>query len=101
MGLRVLANLGIFQEIYLGISLENAASRLERDIHEILMDIPETLRNIHLSSQLAPFSRDIPRNIPRNIARLARALRTLLRQACSTALSNMLVYRPIIYLCSP
>ena len=39
------------------------------------MDIRETLRNIHLSSQLAPFSMDIPRETPGNIPALARAYR--------------------------
>ena len=42
------------------------------DIHETLRGILETLRNIYLSSQLVPFSMDIPRNIPRNIPILAR-----------------------------
>ena len=43
------------------------------DIHETPKDVPETLRNIHLSNQLAPFSGDVPRNIPGNIPLLARA----------------------------
>ena len=46
-----------------------------RDIHETLKNIPETLKNIQLSSQLAPFSRIIPKNIPGNIPILARAFR--------------------------
>ena len=71
---RVLPNLEIFPGIFLRISLENGASWLERGLrdswisHETLLrDIPETLRNIHLLSQLAPFSRVILRNIPGNI----------------------------------
>ena len=44
-----------------------------RDIHETLRDIPETLKNINLSSLLGPFSRIIPKNIPGNIPMLARA----------------------------
>ena len=43
------------------------------DIHDTLCDMPETLRNINLSSQLAPSSSDIPRNIPGNIPMFARA----------------------------
>ena len=43
----------------------------DADIHETLNDIPETLRNILLSNQLAPFSMDISRIIHV----LARALR--------------------------
>ena len=42
-----------------------------------LWDIPETLRNIYLSRQLAPFSMHIPRDIPGNIPMLARAFRVL------------------------
>ena len=41
------------------------------------MDITDRFMDIHLSSQLARFYRDIPMNIPGNIPRLARTLKAL------------------------
>ena len=43
------------------------------------MEIPESFRDIHLSSQLAPFSWDILGNIPGNIPRLDRTQPLLTR----------------------
>ena len=40
------------------------------DIHENLRDNSKTHRNVHLSSQLSPFSMDIPRDIPGNLPML-------------------------------
>ena len=39
------------------------------------MGISESFMDIYLSSQLAPFSRDIPKNIPGNVPRLASTLK--------------------------
>ena len=42
---------------------------------EPLRNIPGTLTNIHLSSQVELFSRDIPRHLRGNVSTLARAFR--------------------------
>ena len=61
--------------IFLGISVKkrkkNGASLPER---RIPLDIPESLRNIPLSTQLAPFFLFFFMDIPRNILTLARGL---------------------------
>ena len=57
------------------------------DIHEALKDIPETLRNICLWSQLAPLSRDILRNIP-EILMLATVFSLLVNKGISKEYSK-------------
>ena len=64
--LQALANIGIFPGIFLGISLENGASWLERWIF------------LRVSSPPSPFSMDIPWDNPGNIPILARALKRAL-----------------------
>ena len=56
--------------------MKNGASWLERLISMKLYvkDIPETLRNINLSSQLAQYAMDILTDIPGNIPMSAKAL---------------------------